>query len=130
MPREWNDIDFARKSDSRTKQSKKPPPEPWALPPFTTLQMDDCYAPGEASLPPILDQHDPLALLQLLFNDEMVDKIVERTNGHATAHPIEEEAAPLGRPRKWKPVSRLDIHGRALWERTPSQAQIQIVACI
>ncbi|OCK79768.1 hypothetical protein K432DRAFT_382796 [Lepidopterella palustris CBS 459.81] len=50
--------------------------------------------------------------------------MVEWTNGHAAVHPIEEEAAPLGRSRKWKPVSRQDIHGRALWEQTLSQAQL------
>ncbi|OCK80413.1 hypothetical protein K432DRAFT_382212 [Lepidopterella palustris CBS 459.81] len=56
--------------------------------------------------------------------------MVEWTNGHAAVHPIEEEVAPLSRPRKWKPVPRQDICGRALWDRTPSQAQPQRVACI
>ncbi|OCK82566.1 hypothetical protein K432DRAFT_380312 [Lepidopterella palustris CBS 459.81] len=56
--------------------------------------------------------------------------MVEWTSGHAAVHAIEEEAAPLGRSREWKPVSRQEICGRALWERIPSQAQLQRVACI
>ncbi|OCK82096.1 hypothetical protein K432DRAFT_403217 [Lepidopterella palustris CBS 459.81] len=107
MPRELNDIDSVRKSDPCTKQSKKPQPEPWALPPSTPLLIDDYYDPEEAYLPPGLGQHDPLALFQLFFNDEMVDKMVEWTNRHAATHTIVEEAEPLGRPRKWKPAQGL-----------------------
>ena len=73
MPRTSNDIDYVKWKDPRTKTSKDPPPEPWALPLFEPLQIDDYYDPGEAAVPSGTDRHDPMALFHLFFDDKMLD---------------------------------------------------------
>ena len=100
MPRTSNDIDYVKWKDPRTKKSKKPPPEPWALPPFTPMEIDDYLDPGEPSVPSSLNRHNPLAVFKLFFTKEIIDKIVEWTNKYAATHPTPEEKALKGRPRK------------------------------
>ena len=73
MPKASNNIDLVKKSDPRTKTSKKPPPEPWPLPQFTPLRIDNYWDRGEPCLPPSLNQHDPLLIFQLFYTDIIVD---------------------------------------------------------
>ena len=77
MPRISNDIDYVKWKDPRTKKLKKPLLEPWALPPFTPMEIDDYLDPREPSIPSSLNQHDPLAIFKLFFTKEIIDKIVE-----------------------------------------------------
>jgi hypothetical protein len=99
MPQTLNDIDYVKWKDPRTKTSKDPPPEPWALPLFEPLQIDDYYDPGEAAVPSGTDRHDPMALFRLFFDDKMLDQIAMWTNTYAEAHPVSEKDAPLGKQR-------------------------------
>ena len=39
-----------------------------------------------------------------------MDKIVEWINEYTATHPIPEEKAPKGRPRKWKLISKLELY--------------------
>ena len=110
MPRVSNDIDYVKWKDPCTKKSKNPPPEPWALPPFTPLQIDDYYDLGEPSISPSLDRHDPLAIFRLFFTNKILERIVEWTNKYTETHLILEDKAPRGRPRKWIPISRRELY--------------------
>jgi hypothetical protein len=96
--------------DPCTKKSKKPPPEPWALLPFTPIEIDDYLDPGEPSIPSSLDRHNPLAVFKLFFTEEIIDKMVEWINKYIATHFIPKEKALKGRPRKWKPISKLELY--------------------
>src|SRR4051794_40531928 len=109
MPRTSNDIDYVKVKDPRTKTAKNPPPEPGPLPPFLPLLIDDWYDPGEASVPPGLDRHDPMALFRLFFTDEMMDTMVQWTNEYAEQNQPTEESEPGGRARPWKPTNRQEL---------------------
>ena len=85
MPRASNDIDYVKWKDPHTKKSKNPPLEPWALPLFTPLQIDDYFDLGEPSVPPSLDWHDPLAIFSLFFTDEILERMVKWTNEYTDA---------------------------------------------
>jgi len=49
--------------------AKQPAPEPWVLPAFSPLQINDYNDPGEPNLPTGLNQHNPMALFHLFFTD-------------------------------------------------------------
>ena len=106
MPRTSNNIDYVKWKDPRTKTLKKPPLEPWVLPTFTPFRINNYWDRGKPSVPPSLNQHDPLAIFKLFYTDEIMDKMVVWTNEYAAAHPIPQDEAPKGRPRKWFPTSR------------------------
>jgi len=110
MPRTSNDIDYVKWKDPRTKKSKQPPPEPWAVPPFTPFRIDNYWDLGEGAVPQGTDRGDPLALFRLFFTDEMLDKMAGWTNAYAEAHPVSEEEAPKGRARPWKPTCRQELY--------------------
>lgn len=110
MPRTSNDIDYMQWKDPRTKSSKNPPPEPWALPPFSPLLIDDYYDPGEAAVLSGIDRHDPIALFGLFFTDEMLDKMASWTNAFAEAHSVLEKDAPRGKQRPWLPTCRQELY--------------------
>lgn len=96
-----NDIDFVEHTKyivPPSKVAKKPPPEPWALPTFTPLQIDDYNDPGEPQIPPSLNRHNPLALFRLFFTDKIMDKMVKWINAHADAHAVTDADIPLERP--------------------------------
>ena len=57
--------------------AKKPPPEPWELPDFEHLHIDDFDNHDTPNLPPTLDRSDPFAIFGQFFTDEIVDKLVE-----------------------------------------------------
>ena len=59
-----------------TRVAKEPPPEPWELPKFEPFIVDDFNNHGRPCLPPDVDISDPYALFNLLFTDEIVDKLV------------------------------------------------------
>ena len=86
--------------DPYTKKLKKLLLELWALPPFTPMEIDDYLDPREPFVPFSLNQHNPLAIFKLFFTEEIMDKMVKWTNKYIVTHPIPEEKAPKGRPRK------------------------------
>ena len=47
--------------------AKKPAPEPWNLPAFSTIEIDDYNDPEEPNIALSLDWHDLLALFKLFF---------------------------------------------------------------
>ena len=110
MPRASNDIDYVKWKDPRTKKLKNPPLEPWALPPFTPLQIDDYFDLGEPSIPPSLDQHNPLAIFSLFFTDKILERMVEQINKYVETHLTLEDKALRGRPKKWIPMSRRELY--------------------
>lgn len=66
--------------------------------------------PREPSIPSSLNQHNPLTVFKLFFTKEIIDKMVEWTNKYIVMHPIPKEKALKGRPRKWKPISKLELY--------------------
>jgi len=80
--------------DPRTKKSKNPPLEPWALPIFTPLRIDDYWDLGEGAVPLGINYSDPLALFRLFFTDKMLDKMAGWTNTYTEAYLVLEEKAP------------------------------------
>jgi hypothetical protein len=98
-----DDIDFVpptQYSIPPTRKAKEPPPQPWPLPSFEPLHIEDFDNHGTPNLPPNLDVHDPFAIFKLFFTDEIIDKLAEWTNKYAELYPAEE--AELARP--WKPT--------------------------
>ncbi|OCK78969.1 hypothetical protein K432DRAFT_406012 [Lepidopterella palustris CBS 459.81] len=84
MPRTFtNDINVVQYT-----QYKVPPtPQPWPLPAFTPMEIDDYNGQGEPNVPPSLDQHDPTVLFLLFFTDEILDNRVDWTDEYAESHP-------------------------------------------
>ena len=110
MPRTSNDIDYVQWKDLCTRSSKNPLPEPWALPPFSPLLIDDYYDPGEAAVPSSIDRHDPMALFSLFFTDEILDKMAGWTNAFVEAHSVSEKDIPRGKQRPWLPTYRQELY--------------------
>ena len=110
MPRTSNDIDYVKWKDPRSKKSKKPPPEPWTVPPFTPLRVDNYWDPGEAAVPSGTDRSDPMALFRLFFTDKILDKMAGWTNTYVEANPVPEEEALEGRARLWFPTCRRELY--------------------
>ena len=89
-----NDIDLVQPTQYNVRPNrvaKKPPPEPWELPDFEPLHIDDFDNHGTPNLPPSLDQNDPFAIFSQFFTDEVVDKLVEWTNQYAELHQSNED---------------------------------------
>jgi len=110
MPRISNDIDYVQWKDPCTKLSKNPPLEPWALPSFSPLQIDDYYDPGEAAVPSGINHHDPMALFGLFFTDEILDKMAGWINAFVEAHTVSEKDTPRGKQRPWLPTCRQELY--------------------
>ena len=84
--RSCNDIDFAKKDQyivPPTRKAKQPPPEPWELPNFEPLEIEDWNYSGEPNLPPSVDLSSPFDMWSLFFSDELMDKIAKWTNTFA-----------------------------------------------
>ncbi|XP_068122221.1 piggyBac transposable element-derived protein 4-like [Hyperolius riggenbachi] len=75
--------------------SQAPPPPPRF--PFT----------GEPGLKKVCE-HNPLAYLQLFFDEAVIEKIVEETNRYATQQ-LAAPRRPFSRSRTWEPVTKEDI---------------------
>ena len=80
-----NDIDLVRPTQYTVppgKKAKQPAPEPWILPAFKPLQIDDFQLQGEPCLPRNVDNSDPLALFRLFFTNKIMDNIMEWINAY------------------------------------------------
>ena len=55
MPQTSNDINYVKWKDPCTKKLKKPPPELWALLPFTPIEIDNYLDPREPFVPSSLN---------------------------------------------------------------------------
>ena len=90
MPQAFsNDIDLVRPTQYTVppgKKAKQPAPEPWILPVFELLQINDFQLQGAPNLPPNVDNSDPLALFRLFFTDEIMDNITAWTNAYVEQH--------------------------------------------
>ena len=75
-----NDIDLVQPTQYNVQPNrvaKKPPPEPWELPNFEPLHIDDFDNHSTPNLPPTLDRGDPFAIFSQFFTDEIIDKLAE-----------------------------------------------------
>ena len=75
-----NDIDLVQPTQYKVplnRVAKKPPPEPWELPDFEPLHIDDFDDYGTPNLPLTLDRNDPFAIFSQFFTSEIIDKLVE-----------------------------------------------------
>ena len=70
-----NDIDFVpyTKRPKRASQKSQKPPEPWPLPDFKPLPIDNKNIYGKPNLPSNINNSDPLQLFKLFFIDEIID---------------------------------------------------------
>ena len=110
MPRILNDIDYVKWKDPRSKTFKNLPPEPWALPLFEPLRIDDYYDPGEAAVPSSTNYHNSMALFRLFFDNKMLDQMAVWTNTYIEAHSVLEKDAPLGKQRSQLPTCRQELY--------------------
>ena len=71
MPQTFsNDIDVVKHTEyivPPSRVAKKPALEPWSLPAFSPIEIDDYNDHREPNVPMNLDWHDPLALFKLFF---------------------------------------------------------------
>src|ERR1700733_5097779 len=106
-----NDIDLVQPTQYKVppnRVAKKPLPEPWELPDFEPLHIDDFDDHGTPNLPPTLDQHDPFAIFGQFFTSEIMDKLVEWTNKYAELHPSN-DADEKPRARPWQPTCKEEL---------------------
>ena len=65
-----NDINVVKRTEyimPPSKAAKKPAPEPWSLPAFSPIKINDYNDPKGPNVPLSLNQHNPLALFKLFF---------------------------------------------------------------
>ena len=101
-----NDIDLVQLTQYNVplnRVAKKPPPEPWELPNFKPLQIDDFDDHSTPNLPPTLDQNDPFAIFNEFFTSNIIDKLVEWINKYTKLHPSNNAGEQL-RARPWQPT--------------------------
>ena len=85
------DIDLVQPTQYKvlpTWVAKKPPPEPWELPNFKPLHIDDFDNHSTPNLPPTLDWNDPFAIFSQFFTSEIINKLVEWINKYAKLYPL------------------------------------------
>jgi hypothetical protein len=78
--RSCNDIDLVKKDQyiiPLTRKAKQPPPEPWELPDFELLEIEDWDYLGERNLLLNIDLSSPFDVWSLFFSDELIDKIMK-----------------------------------------------------
>ena len=66
-----------------TRVAKELPPEPWQPPKFKPFVIDDYNAHSKPILPPNTNTSDPMALFNLFYTDEIMNKLMEWTNAYA-----------------------------------------------
>ena len=110
MPQILNDIDYIQWKDPRTKLSKNPLLEPWALPPFSSLLIDDHYNPSKAAVPSSINCYNPIALFSLFFTNKILNKMASQINVFIEAHSISEKDAPRGKKRPQLPTCRQELY--------------------
>ena len=103
-PRTSNDVDHVRKEKPAQKKARGPPPKPWPMPKFKPLKIDRKL--GRGSLPSNIPADDPLAIFELFFDDEVLEKLADSTNQHAQLCP-----GPEDRPyaRAWEPTTAKEL---------------------
>ena len=77
--------------------AKKPTPEPWSLPAFSLIKINNYNNPREPNIPLSLNRHNPLALFKPFFTNLIVKKIVEWTNKHTKLHRLVKKERLIGR---------------------------------
>jgi len=68
-----NDIDFVPHPPKKP-APKREPPLPWVMPEFTPHKVTLCD--GKPNLPDDVNASDPLAIFDLFFSEEIIDKLV------------------------------------------------------
>jgi Transposase IS4 len=104
-----NDIDFVQPTQYNVQPNqvaKKPPPEPWELPDFEPLHINDFDNHSTPNLPPTLNRSDPFAIFSQFFTDKIVDKLVEWTNKYAELHLSDGKRLQA---RRWQPTYREEL---------------------
>ena len=75
-----NEVDLVQPTQYKlplNRVAKKPTPEPWELPDFEPLRIDDFDDNGTPNPPPTLNRNDPFAIFNQFFTGEIIDKLVE-----------------------------------------------------
>src|SRR5271170_4932975 len=111
--RSCNDIDLVKKDQyivPPTRKAKQPPPEPWELPDFEPLEIEDWDYPGEPNLTPSVDLSSPFDVWSLFFSDELMDKIMEWTNTFAARNPTPPEKQPQNKARNWTSTDKPELY--------------------
>ena len=98
-----NDIDFVPYTQHpkyASQKSQNPPPEPWPLPDFEPLFIENENTYGKPNLPSNINNSDPLQLFKLFFTDEIMDQLIQYTNRNAELHQTSKNKTLKRRPRK------------------------------
>ena len=84
-----NNIDLVQPTQYNVQPNrvaKNPPPEPWPLPDFVPLAIDNFDNHGTPNLPPSLNQNNPFTIFSQFFTDKVINKLVEWMNWYTELH--------------------------------------------
>ena len=86
-----NDIDFVEPPKYKILPSwkvKKRSLEPWLLPNFESLHIDNPLRNGRAKLPNDVNTEDPYQIFKLIYTDELLEELTVHINKYAKLHLI------------------------------------------
>ena len=114
MPRNKvsNDLDHVKKDPKPSKTIKERPPDPWPLPTFVPLRINNPLARGQGYLPDTVTPDDPYEIFSLFFSNEAIQTLVSHTNKYAFQYPGPE------RGRRWFPTTVKEFRaylGVSIW---------------
>lgn len=95
-----------------TKKSRKLPPAPKPMPPFTPLQIPPTH--GTGALPAGVDPTSPFNIFNLFFDEPTLAILALHTNENARMNPV----PPLKASRKWRPTNAAELRaylGAYIW---------------
>ena len=84
-----NDIDFVEppKYDVLPSwKAKKRPPEPWPLPNFKPLHINNPLKNSKAKLPNDVNLEDPYQIFKLIYTDELLEELTVYINKYIKLH--------------------------------------------
>ena len=90
-------------------QSKRTPPEPWPLPVFNPLHIDDFNDHGKPILPSGVEQSNPFAIFSQFFTDKVMEQLVDWTYKYAEQRLKGKEQSPW--VRVWRPACKDELYG-------------------
>ena len=90
-------------------QSKRTPPEPWPLPIFKPLYIDDFNNHGKLILPSGVKQSNPFVIFSQFFIDKVIEQLADWTNKYAEQRLEGKEQSPW--VRAWQAACEDELYG-------------------
>lgn len=89
MPRNkiFNDLDHVRKDIEALKTPKGRPPDPWLLPTYVPLKINNPRTYSQGYLPNTVTPNNPYTIFSLFFNNKVIEILVRYTNKYTFLNP-------------------------------------------